>query len=155
MIPTSPLAIVEPTVPLAAEIMPATSRIDEGKVMATNEERLAILRMIEQGKITAEEGARLLTALGNRQKSQAAAPETSGSGKARYLRIRVTDSVTGQQKVRVNVPIGLVSLGLRFVPESAGVNVQAIRQAIESDMTGHVVDVLDEEGGNHVEILLE
>ena len=31
--------------------------------MATNEERMKILRMIDEGKITAEEGARLLATL--------------------------------------------------------------------------------------------
>ena len=35
--------------------------------MTSTEERLQILKMIEEGKITAEEGARLLSALGKKQ----------------------------------------------------------------------------------------
>ena len=36
--------------------------------MATSEERIKILRMVEEGKITAEEGAKLLSALSESRK---------------------------------------------------------------------------------------
>jgi hypothetical protein len=40
--------------------------------MATAEERMKILQMIKDGRITAEEGAKLLSALGERPQTQPA-----------------------------------------------------------------------------------
>ena len=86
--------------------------------MATNEERMMILGMVENGKISAEEGTRLLKALGSDEATTIQPAATTSS--ARYLRIRVTDRVTGQQKVSVNVPLSVVSFGLRFIPDHVG-----------------------------------
>ena len=127
--------------------------------MPTAEERMKILKMIEQGKISADDGARLLAALdksrdGKRGSSGGGSSDGFG-GSARYFRVRVTDTVTGQQKVAVNIPIGLVNFGLRFVPESAHDKVQAVRDAVESGMTGRIVDVTEADEGHRVEIFLE
>ncbi|MEZ4710420.1 MAG: hypothetical protein R3A44_24675 [Caldilineaceae bacterium] len=121
--------------------------------MTTTEERMKILHMIEEGKITAEEAARLLAALDRATGAQAEAPRAGQS--ARYMRVRVTDSITGQQKVGVNVPLGLVTFGLRFVPEGAKHHVQSIQDAINAGRTGRIVDILDEHEGQRVEILIE
>ena len=43
--------------------------------MVSNEERMMILRMVEEGKVTPEEGARLLAAIGERQ----AEPQMEGA----------------------------------------------------------------------------
>jgi len=75
--------------------------------MATAEERLKILKMIDEGKISAEEGARLLSALAGSQKTGNRAPVRSSAGAARWLRVRVTDTFTGKTKATVNLPIGL------------------------------------------------
>ena len=50
--------------------------------MATNDERLMILNMIQEGKISAEEGTRLLTAMGGVEENR---PTGSGST-ARFMR---------------------------------------------------------------------
>jgi hypothetical protein len=120
--------------------------------MATNEERMMILRMVEESKISAEEGTRLLKAL---SADEATSTQAAPTGSTRYMRVRVTDLVTGKQKVSVNIPLTLVSFGLRFVPDSAGVDKSALLAAIESDMTGRIIDVQDNEDGHHVEIFLE
>lgn len=124
--------------------------------MASTEERMKILKMIQEGKITAEEGARLLAAL--RESRGSPKPSASGpEGRQGWLRVRVTDMNTGRTKVNVNLPIGLVDAGLniarQFVPEM-GTNElsEAIRH---SSMTGKIVDVIDEEDGEHVEIFIE
>jgi hypothetical protein len=124
--------------------------------MTTNEERVMILRMVEQGKISAEEGARLMAAV-NRSEEEAPTPpdSTAGTGNARFLRVRVTDTVSGVQKVSVNIPTKLVTFALRFVPEIQGVSTQSIREAIDSGLTGRIVDVQDTEEGNRVEIFVE
>ncbi|MCC6166965.1 MAG: hypothetical protein IT329_07025 [Caldilineaceae bacterium] len=128
--------------------------------MATAEERMAILRMIEQGKISAEDGARLLAALGGRKQS-APPPPPSGAARSevfdtsRGLRIRVYDLVNNQAKVNVSVPVGLFRLIQRFIPASAGVDLTQIEQAIESGAIGRIVEVVDNEGGTRVEIGIE
>ena len=110
--------------------------------------------MIEQGKISAEEGARLLTALGERESGNGQASAAAGQP-ARTFRVRVTDTVTGQTKVNVTIPVSLVRFGLRFIPENSDVDGQAILDAIDSGLMGSVVDVMDEEDGKHVEIFIQ
>jgi hypothetical protein len=122
--------------------------------MSAREERMTILRMVEEGKISPEEGATLLSAIGENTESQQRAP-SSTSDETPWLRIRVTDIVTGQQKVNVNVPVGIVRFGLRFVPESANVDVPAILDALNSGMKGRIVDVTADEDGKRVEIFIE
>ena len=119
--------------------------------MTTQEERMMILRMIENGKISAEDGTRLIAALGGSE--QQAAPAAGGA--ARFMRIRVTDQVTGQQKVSVNLPMALVTFALRFVPEGNNVDKQALQAAIDAGLTGRIVDITDSDDGTHVEIFLE
>jgi hypothetical protein len=115
---------------------------------------MRILRMVEQGKISAEEGARLLAALGSTPGPRQRTPQTGPLGSARMFRVRVSDAVTGRQKVSVNIPIGLANMALRFVPKSAGVDVEAIREALSSGFTGRIVEV-NEDDGDHVEIFIE
>jgi len=129
-------------------------------MMATTEERMKILRMIEEGKLTAEEGAKLLSAL-----SESRARVTSGSalgrssGAARWLRVRVTDVATGRSKATVQIPIGLLEAGMKigahFAPEVDGVDMTQLMDALRSGMTGKIVDVIDDEDGEHVEIYVE
>ena len=73
--------------------------------MATSEERMKILKMIEEGKLTPEEGAKLLAALAESRKPPRRPLGRSASGGARWLRVRVTDTVTGKPKATVNLPL--------------------------------------------------
>ena len=73
----------------------------------------------------------------------------------RLLHVRVTNGMTGKQKVDVNIPLGLVEFGLRMIPPSSKVNAQVIRDAINSGTRGRIVDVQDSEKGDHVEIFIE
>ena len=122
--------------------------------MATNEERLKILKMIDEGKITAEEGAKLLSALSESRKTRK--PSLRGSGGARWLRVRVTDMVTGKSKATVNLPIGLVDAGLNIASQYApGVAFDELVEAINAGAEGKIIDVVDEEDGEHIEIFIE
>ncbi len=127
--------------------------------MANTEERMQILKMIEAGTITAKEGAELLRAL-DKGKSQAQTPDPlKGSSNPRWFRVRVTDLKNGRNKVNVNIPVGLVNVGLkmgaRFAPEVEGVDFEEIMEAIRSGQQGKIMDVTDEEGGERVEIFVE
>ncbi len=130
--------------------------------MASAEERMQILKMIQDGKITAEEGAKLLQALSASSKADKrppAPPPPGTPGDPRWFRVRVTDTRTGKNKVNVNIPMSLVNVGLkmgaRFTPNMEGVNFEEIMTAIKSGASGKVMDVTDEESGEHVEIYVE
>jgi hypothetical protein len=123
--------------------------------MATTEERMKILKMIEEGKLSAEEGAKLLSAL-----SGAGRPLGSlGASGAKWLRVRVTDVTTGRSKATVQIPLALMDAGMKigahFAPEVEGVNMDQLWEALRSGMTGKVIDVTDDEDGEHVEIFVE
>jgi DUF4097 and DUF4098 domain-containing protein YvlB len=123
--------------------------------MATNEERMKILKMIDEGKITAEEGAKLLSALTEQRKSTSRKSLRESSG-ASWLRIRVTDMVTGKAKATVNLPIGLVDAGLNIASQYApDVEFDQLIEAIHAGAEGKIIDVMDEEDGEHVEIYIE
>ncbi len=126
--------------------------------MATTEERMKILKMIEEGKISAEEGARLLAALNQGRKAVSTGMQV-GAGAPRWLRVRVTDIRTGRSKASVQIPLTLVDAGLKigahFAPEVEGVDMSNVMDALRAGMSGKIIDVVDEEDGEHVEIFVE
>ena len=135
------------------------------------DERLRILRMVEEGKISASEGISLLEALEHGRKpervpnrSALGAGNTSPAGNAggspRWLRVRVTDLYTGRSKATVNIPFGLMDWGLRigaqFAPEVASYDLQELTRVLsEEGVDGKIVDVIDDEDGEHVEIYVD
>lgn len=126
--------------------------------MASTEERMQILKMIEEGKITAAEGAELLRALDQDSSSPQNQP-LKGASAPRWFRVRVTDMNSGKNKVNVNIPMGLVNVGIkmgaRFAPEMEGMEYEQIMDAIKSGQQGKVMDVTDDESGERVEIFVE
>lgn len=128
--------------------------------MATAEERMKILKMIDEGKLSAEEGAKLLSALGENRRAAVGSPSISRApGGPRWLRVRVTDMKTGRSKATVQIPLGLLDAGMKigahFAPEVEGVGMEEIMNAMRSGMTGKIVDAIDEKDGEHVEIFIE
>ncbi len=125
--------------------------------MASVEERMKILKMIEEGKLSAEEGTKLLAALNVKRPSPPRPPGMLGG--PRMLRIRVTDTRTGRSKASVQIPLALVDAGLKigahFAPEVEGVDMSNVMEALRSGVTGKIIDVTDEEDGEHVEIFVE
>ncbi|MCS6826349.1 MAG: hypothetical protein NZ553_07030, partial [Caldilinea sp.] len=71
------------------------------------------------------------------------------------LRVRVTNLVTGRQKALISLPLGLVEFGLQFIPRTDRFDPETLRQAIRNQFTGRLLDVLDEDGRERVEILIE
>ena len=126
--------------------------------MASSEERMKILKMIEEGKLSAEEGTKLLSALSD--KRTPTPPRTPGMpGGPRWLRIRVTDVRSGRSKASVQIPLALVDAGMKigahFAPEVQGVDMSNVMDAVRSGMIGKIIDVTDDEDGEHVEIYVE
>ncbi|MEA4907173.1 MAG: hypothetical protein GYA17_03095 [Chloroflexi bacterium] len=124
--------------------------------MATPEDRLRILRMVQEGKVTPEEGSQMLEALedANRPDAQPA------SGKpARWLRVRVTDTNSGKLRVNVRMPISLVTtgvkMGARFSPEVEGLDMAQLMEYVRAGRTGQIVDLFDDVDGEHIEVIIE
>lgn len=80
-----------------------------------SEERMKILEMVQEGKISAAEAERLLTAL-----EEADKPGTDVSAKTpRWLRVHIVDKATDKPKVNISVPLALAGLALKLIPASA------------------------------------
>ena len=123
--------------------------------MVTSEERMKILKMVEDGKISAEEAAQLLKALNKQERRRSPMAE----GDARWLRVRITDLDSDRASVNVNLPINMVNVGLkmgaRFIPEFEGLDLEELGDALRQGLTGKIVDVVDEEDRQHVEVYIE
>ncbi|MBI3941871.1 MAG: hypothetical protein HY326_02570 [Chloroflexi bacterium] len=125
----------------------------------STEERMQILKMVSEGKVTADEGARLLEALGSqRRRSEEQSERGTRGGDRRWLRIRVTDLKSGRNKVNLNLPIGLVGIGAKLGARFAApmdLDVEEILEAVRSGTEGKIIDVEDSEDGERVEIFVE
>jgi len=129
--------------------------------MATTEERMKILKMIQEGKISADEGAQLLKALGaSDKKARPGSRRKSRPGGARWLRVRVSDMRSGKSKVNVNLPLSLIDAGLNIASQfTSDIKMEelalAVDEAVEDGLAGKIVDVIDDEDGEHIEIFIE
>jgi hypothetical protein len=151
--------------------------------MANANARREILEMVANGQITAAEAAGLLK--GNAPEAPEPpkaeiptpppAPESfkapkpvelpaAGNGgdgkKPSWFHVRVSDSKSGRTKVSVNIPLRLLRFGVRFgqkfAPEVEGLDWDDIQTMINEGMEGGIlVDVQDEEDGEHVQIYVD
>lgn len=122
-------------------------------------ERTAILKMVQDGKITVEEASKLLAAV-DEPTARPAARAAAASG-AKFLRVRVIEE--GGTNVNVNLPIALIEvalkLGMKFIPEGvmsgslSDVDLQQLMDAIQAGATGKLVEVQD--GDTQVEVYVE
>jgi len=48
-----------------------------------------------------------------------------------------------------------MKIGAHFAPEVEGVDMSNVMDAMRSGMTGKIIDVMDEDDGEHVEIYIE
>ena len=130
--------------------------------MASSEERVKVLKMVQEGKITPEMAAELLKTLDAASKKAPAEepkPVYPGREGARFFRVRVTDTDTGRTRVNVRLPLGMVNagirMGMRFSPEVEGLDAAKLAEALASGKTGQIMDVYDDEDGEHVEVYIE
>jgi hypothetical protein len=126
--------------------------------MATTEERMQILKMIEEGKISAKEGAELIKALDKGGPSRPGEP-IKGASAPRWFRVRITDNKSGRTKANINIPMGLVNVGIkmgaRFTPDVESFDLNQLLQAIQSGQQGKVVDVMNRDDDERIEIFVE
>ena len=114
------------------------------------DERMKILGMLSEGRLTPEEAAQLLEALGGRDR-------TETQQKPKWLRIKVTSD--GREKVKVNLPFSLARMGVALIPDSAMVQINAkgidLNRLLDEELpaVGKIVDIQD--GTNTVEVFVE
>lgn len=123
-------------------------------------EKMQILTMVKDGKISTEEGVKLLDALDN--SGNASTQTVNITNKAKWLKIRVFDPEDAT-KVNVTLPISLINIGVKlagkFSPEfkEAGLteeDMEEIFAAIKNGEIGKIVEV-DSEDGTKVEVIIE
>jgi hypothetical protein len=136
------------------------------------DERLQVLRLLENDEITADEAGLLLDALDADatadRPARPSSPAETGTvevvpakrdgGKRRppQLRIRVSDVRTGTARVNLAIPLGFLDAGYRLARRVAPGRVPAVEdlhEAVRTGFEGHLIDVVD--GDERVEILVE
>lgn len=136
--------------------------------MANLEEKTRILNMVQDGKLSAQDAIQLLEALdnsvaGEEDEKYELLPSPNGAHKARWMKIFVTDS-TGKKKVNLKVPLSLVHWGMRMGGKfnfggdkikDIDLNKLLTDEMLNDGQPGILVDVEDDEKGEHVVITLE
>ncbi|MGM0508050.1 MAG: SHOCT-like domain-containing protein [Fusobacteriota bacterium] len=130
-----------------------------------NEEKKKILEMLESGKISAQEAAELLEAVGEEKENKELLDTSKLSEEyaKKYLRVRVYDQ-NDDTKVKINIPIKLVKAGLsiakNFGADLEGVNlsdrdIDMIIEAIENEVEGEIVNIEADEGKTIVKVYID
>jgi DNA-binding transcriptional ArsR family regulator len=133
----------------------------------STEKRTEILQLLADGKITAGEAAELLSPSPAAEAQSPTPPpapealkqtEAENGRKPQWLHIQVSDMSTGKSRVKVNIPLRMVKFGLnmgrRFAPEMEGVNWDDLSRVVTEE-EGVLVDVQDDEDGEHVRIYVD
>lgn len=167
MSPAPPPSSTDPTVPI--------------QTIPEADEHLQVLRLLENGEITADEAGHLLDALdadpdpmpeappmgaadmaddGGQDRNGQSGPRQDAPGSATpsppRLRVRVSDTTSGKSRVNITIPLGFLDAGYRLahriVPDRVP-DRAAFQDAIRAGFRGHLIDVT--EGTERVEILVE
>lgn len=109
-----------------------------------NDDRRSILQMLAEGKITADEAERLLSALDRSRPAFSGAPPAPGghNGSPKYLRVAVDTDEPGESgptKVNIRVPMALLRAGVRLtsiIPPAARdqVNAELAKNGVPFDI---------------------
>ncbi len=110
----------------------------------SNDASLRILRMVSEGKITAEQAEKLLEAI-------------EGNSYAREITLLIFEDNKEIPKAHLNLPLSLAHFIIKLIPNSVFTNqkipVETILQAMDNPQPGKIFAMKDEEGKS-VEIYL-
>jgi hypothetical protein len=122
-----------------------------------------VLKLVADGRLTAEEAAPILDALqatgrlGDAPEDASTADEpvgpTSSTSRPRALRILVREN--GRNAVNLRVPLSLGRMGIDRIPGLSPDDISGIRRALDEGVTGPILAVDDDGEGNGVRIVLE
>lgn len=127
----------------------------------TNEERMEILQKIENGEVSVQDALGMMSPVAPPALAPTPppAPRSQPTGSQRWLRVRVTSMDSGKRKVSVNVPLGLMKLGLalgsRYAPELEGFDWDEIVTELDKHANGFLVQVEDDDDNERVEVFIE
>jgi len=118
-----------------------------------------IIKMVEEGKVSAEEASELINAL--KEDEETHIPDKEYMGKKVKIRIRSED----KEKVRVNIPIRFVKWILKTghgvassIPEAKAyaddIDLDVVMHAIDNGIDGKIID-LDTEDGESIAVYIE
>lgn len=121
------------------------------------DEKRQILTMVREGKISVDEGLKLLEAL---ESSTPGQPGGVGAGRpAKMLRVRVFDA-GDNTKVNVNIPLALAKVAMKFIPKNVAeeikeqdIDLDEILASITDATMGKIVDIDSDEA--KVEVYVE
>ena len=126
-----------------------------------NEEKMMILKMLQEGKISADEAAKLLESVESLEK-KAEKADNDGEiqkGQGKFFRVKITDTDTGKSRANIRIPLSVLGIGVKFgaqfAPQVGGIEQEKIMEAINSGQIGQIMDVYDDKDGEHVEIFIE
>ncbi len=148
--------------------------------MSAETKRREILQMLAKGSINAREAGELLQEVAadrpadepavhsapdapgqpaeSKAPPSAPAPVAVRAGDPRWLNVRVTNSTSGRKKVSVKIPLSLARIGLRvgakFVPEMDEMEWEHVLSEISSGEVDTIVEVNDEQSGEHVQVFI-
>lgn len=116
-----------------------------------------VLRLVAEGRLTAEEAAPILDSLEAGRQANAAAVEAAqavadAGTAARFARIEVREA--GRKAVDLRIPLSLGRMAMSSIPGLAGSHAAQINEAIAQGARGQVLDLVDEDGDG-VRIVLE
>ena len=127
----------------------------------SREQRTRILSLLEEGKITAAEAARLLEAVAAPPPTPAG-PEAGGG----RMHLQVTDRATGARRVHFTVPVVLARIGVQLLAAAelgdqlaaaglSAADLERVQEALDSGTVGTVLEVDDGSGGFRVEVWID
>ncbi|HET7181334.1 MAG TPA: hypothetical protein VFI15_03790 [Candidatus Limnocylindrales bacterium] len=125
-----------------------------------------VLKLVAEGRLTAEEAAPILDALERNPKGSPPSPETGptieagadagmsqGDGRTpRYARIEVREN--GRRVVDLRIPISLGRFALSRVPGLSKEQIAEVEEAVSHGAHGPILDIADGDGDG-VRIVLE
>jgi hypothetical protein len=128
--------------------------------MPTSDERLKILKMLQDGKITAEDAMQLLEAMSRQAPQEKTAFSAAATGMtAQWMRVQITDSASDKIKANVRLPFSLVNTGMKMGAHfSANLSPEVIKELnlrLKTGETGMILDVVDNKQGDRIRIFLE
>ena len=116
-----------------------------------------VLRLVAEGRLTADEAGPILDALdGTTRRTSRPGPDTADAGRdvdtpAQALRVEVTEA--GRSVINLRIPLSLGRAAITQVPGISEATSDRIREAIEAGIKGPIVEIDD--AGDGVRISLE
>ena len=130
----------------------------------SNEARMQILSLLQEGKITAAEAARLLDAVAAEPEPEPPArTAAAGNGK---LHVQVTDTVTDTTRVHFSVPAALARFAAKLLPAGelalelgkvgiSGADLKRLQEAIDAGTAGTVLEIEDDAHSYRVDVWID